>query len=204
MLPGSKPNDHVTRYRAAGLFGDQAYADAPDTYGIDIQMGADGTSPPNMSFIGLEIDMASAKRADCPTLGGPYYCVGLLVTGASAERNALLSEAYSVEGMPNTFHRGYVAVAGIKDLGFLDSSNSIVGFSVGAGSHNTGFSVEPNTVSDAAFKSPGFRIDPVGNETARSLAASLRTPSSSRADCQPGQFTDDENFHYVCVGLAGC
>lgn len=196
---GAKARDHVTRYRAAGLFQGQAFADAPDTYGIDIQMGADALSPPNMSFIGLEIDMASTKRTDCPAFGGPYYCVGMLVTGSSSQPNVSMSEAFSVEGTVDTFHRGYVAVAGIRDFGFDDISNSSAGFAVSGGSHRLGFSVEPNTISESAFSSPGFRVDAHGNEYARSFTQLLRTPKSSGASCQPGQFSDDSNFHYVCV-----
>ncbi|BBC81060.1 hypothetical protein AcetOrient_orf04134 [Acetobacter orientalis] len=28
----------------------------------------------------------------------------------------------------------------------------------------------------------------------------LKTPTSSQASCSAGQFMDDENYHYVCVG----
>ncbi|WP_147093150.1 hypothetical protein [Swaminathania salitolerans] len=35
--------------------------------------------------------------------------------------------------------------------------------------------------------------------SADSFESDLRTPSSSSASCRPGQFQDDQNYHYVCT-----
>jgi hypothetical protein len=44
-----------------------------------------------------------------------------------------------------------------------------------------------------------FSVDPNGNTVAVTYRETLTTPSSSSATCTAGQFTDDANFHYVCV-----
>ena len=42
-------------------------------------------------------------------------------------------------------------------------------------------------------------VDSNGNLTASAYHETLRTPSSSSSACNAGDFTDDANFHYVCV-----
>jgi hypothetical protein len=44
-----------------------------------------------------------------------------------------------------------------------------------------------------------FSVDPAGNVIAVKYRETLTTPASSSAACTAGQFTDDANFHYVCV-----
>ena len=65
---------------------------------------------------------------------------------------------------------------------------------------------QPNNVEELAIGSSTVRsLDNSGNEvisgkiTAASYQETLTTPASSSAPCMPGQFTDDSNYHYVCV-----
>lgn len=63
-----------------------------------------------------------------------------------------------------------------------------------------------NNVEELAIGTSTVRsLDNSGNEvisgkiTAASYQETLTTPASSSAPCMPGQFTDDSNYHYVCV-----
>ena len=47
--------------------------------------------------------------------------------------------------------------------------------------------------------SDGFQVNDSGNVTAVSYHETLSTPASSSAACNAGDFTDDANYHYVCV-----
>jgi hypothetical protein len=62
-------------------------------------------------------------------------------------------------------------------------------------SYVTGAAALEYTVSG----SPVFKVTDAGNATAVSYTETLTTPSSSSATCTAGQFTDDANYHYVCV-----
>ncbi|MBS1033361.1 hypothetical protein [Gluconobacter cerinus] len=85
-------------------------------------------------------------------------------------------------------------------LNFLDTSGHSVGGFQWSPANNTvwqsaqaGFAA---SVSIAA-SSPGLTV--ANRVTAGSFSETLSTPSSSSAPCTSGQFTDDANYHYVCV-----
>ena len=44
-----------------------------------------------------------------------------------------------------------------------------------------------------------FTIDSDGKAHFRSMQGDLSTPTSSSARCEPGEFSDDASYHYVCV-----
>ena len=55
------------------------------------------------------------------------------------------------------------------------------------------------TASDASTLSVKTSAGGVGNLSANTYAETLSTPASSSATCTAGQFTDDANYHYVCI-----
>jgi hypothetical protein len=47
--------------------------------------------------------------------------------------------------------------------------------------------------------SGNFTVNSSGNVKAAAYHETLTTPASSSSACNPGDFTDDANFHYVCT-----
>ena len=57
------------------------------------------------------------------------------------------------------------------------------------------------TFSDAAFKSKGFSVDPVGAvHTTGLVLDGSAVPSSSTSPCVKGQISVDQSYVYVCIG----
>ena len=61
-------------------------------------------------------------------------------------------------------------------------------------------------LSASGYSGPGlnigsgnFTVDGSGNVKAGTYHETLTTPASSSSACNPGDFTDDANFHYVCT-----
>ncbi|CAP55550.1 conserved hypothetical protein [Gluconacetobacter diazotrophicus PA1 5] len=106
---------------------------------------------------------------------------------------------------------GYAVAGGRWDKGFIASEGQYAGFLVAPfGDYGMGDGFMSQQIQGNAFsvRHRGgyvYRVDSDGNiVTKASVQASgyreiLTTPASSSAPCIPGQFTDDANYHYVCV-----
>lgn len=93
-----------------------------------------------------------------------------------------------------------LAMGAGQDLQFLNSdgtweyAQSISGASIPTIAFKVG-----GTGGDASITAYDGRY--TGKISADSYIENLKTPSSSSAPCTPGEFTDDANYHYVCVSL---
>ncbi|GBR54915.1 hypothetical protein AA106555_1859 [Neokomagataea thailandica NBRC 106555] len=81
------------------------------------------------------------------------------------------------------------------DTGAADGNNTAVQFKYDLPS-NTIYFTNNHYGNNWRFVGP---VTSTWNMTANSFIETLSTPASSSASCTAGQFTDDANYHYVCV-----
>lgn len=82
-----------------------------------------------------------------------------------------------------------------------------IGIGVGFGTNmkygvlikDDGMTVAPNGLTAQADIRATGNITSDGVVSAAAFLEKLSTPASSSAPCQPGQFSDDAHYHYVCV-----
>ena len=86
------------------------------------------------------------------------------------------------------FHNTGVPADNYAVLGVVGYTNDLDLYTTGA------VTTRHNTLDDGTGN-----ITATGNIAATAYRESLTTPASSSAACTAGQFTDDTNFHYVCV-----
>lgn len=111
---------------------------------------------------------------------------------------------FGLSGIGGTSH----SVATIEDVSASPTTLSIGGHHSLAGIVEQSISQNGialnGTYTGAQIVGKGFILDAAGKLTASAIAAggfqgALMTPKTSAAQCSPGQFEDDVEYHYVCV-----
>ena len=121
--------------------------------------------------------------------GSYQYRANITIGGANKARTGILYNSGTVIG---------------ADIRSYDQSQVFI---KDAGQHIDGIDGGAATYSGNAIFFPGFIVagttgditQPPGATYAPIYQEALKTPRSSAAPCLAGQFTDDANFHYVCV-----
>ncbi|MFT8951127.1 MAG: hypothetical protein ABF979_02540 [Gluconobacter sp.] len=179
----------------------------------------DGSSGNGSLHLGaLESSNPSLQYNAAPLCDGTAY---MLDSGISASQCV---QAGQIVFDPSGYTGGVALAVGQGSntkLGLVTESDGTArapaGLRVGAGNAPSFSQVDSQTISltNQAGDTNGFLrlagivttgVSTFGGDTvtattatAKAFRETLSTPSSSTADCTPGDFTDDANYHYVCV-----
>ena len=127
----------------------------------------------------------------------PWFAI---VNGAHASGGIIINPPAANSGatpaVPPT-PIAYQCFGAITNSCVNDGSTAPISIALG-GTHNDGLDF-PGTFNNYLINAPNFHVLPSGAVQAVGYSETLTTPASSSATCTAGQFTDDANYHYVCV-----
>lgn len=166
-----------------------------DCTGLRVAMGGPNKATTNLAVV-------SDNTKDYAALWGIRVNGDLLASEAAIEvdSSSKTGLAFGVSRIGGQAH----SVATIQDV-----TTSPTSFSIG-GTHSLASIFDSSksqnglalngSYAGAQIVGHNFVIYPNGNVKAPMFQGKLTTPASSSAPCEPGQFMDDADYHYVCVG----
>lgn len=221
-LPGNQGVSSYDNRPVTDMFGFNAFSDSLDGFNFLGYLKKESLSKgaPSTSFhLGLKINgnIKTPESSDGGAWGQVTWNVngtnngGISLCGGAGTLNCGVNIDYNnnttingsillsgnVTSSKNLISSGSITANGnvVANGGLIIGSNKILSFSYPYGGGPYISAISPTTI---VFSSNSVQTS-LATLVAMRYQEKLSTPKSSTAPCSEGQFTDDKNYHYVCV-----